>query len=225
MNSISVVVPTLNEAESIEKCLAALQDLRELGHEVIVVDGDSDDATCTLAEPLADKVLTTKRGRAKQLNYGVKQASGNYYFFLHADTLINDMVVRELLELSKSESEWGRFDVQLSGEHCLYRLIEFCMNTRSRLTGIATGDQGMFCEKKLFEAVEGFPDIELMEDITLSGNLKNIKPPICSRVKVTTSSRRWEKDGIVKTVFKMFLFRLRYALGAKPEKLAREYDG
>ncbi|NKB38998.1 MAG: glycosyltransferase [Gammaproteobacteria bacterium] len=225
MKFVSVIIPTLNEAGSIQQCLLTLQSLREQGHEVILVDGGSHDSTCVLAAPLVDKLMTGKKGRAHQLNYGAQQAGGHLLLFLHADTLLNEAVRTELLEIASHESVWGRFDVQLSGDHYLYRGIEFCMNTRSRITGIATGDQAIFCNKKLFEEVGGFPEIELMEDITLSANLKKIKWPICSREKVITSSRRWDREGIVKTVLKMLLYRLRYALGAKPEKLAREYDG
>ncbi len=225
MKIVSIVIPALNEAQVIQKCLMSLQALRELGHEVILVDGGSHDATCALALPLVDKLLTAKRGRALQLNHGARQASGDLLVFLHADTLLNEEVRAELLEIAKRESVWGRFDVQLSGEHYLYRVIEFFMNLRSRLTGIATGDQGMFCDKKLFETIGGFPEIGLMEDITLSSNLKKIQGPLCSRKKVLTSSRRWEEGGIVKTVLKMFLFRIRYAFGTKSEKLSREYDG
>lgn len=224
MKTVSIVIPTLNEANIIRKCLLALQPLREQGHEVILVDGGSHDTTCELAQALVDKLLSTARGRAEQLNYGAGQASGDLLLFLHADTLLDEKVRAELLEIARRDSVWGRFDVQLSGEHYLYRVIEFFMNTRSRLTGIATGDQAMFCDKKLFKTAGGFPEIELMEDITLSSHLKKLKPPICSRAKVLSSSRRWEEGGIVRIVLKMLLLRLRYALGAKPEKLAREYD-
>ncbi|MFT7461194.1 MAG: rSAM/selenodomain-associated transferase 2 [Planctomycetota bacterium] len=224
MIKISIIVPCLNEAASIQSCLSSLQFLRANGHEVIVVDGSSNDATVSLAKDMADYVLVAPRGRARQLNFGADKATGSLLLFLHADTLLPEDAEARLNEVVGSEFLWGRFDVRLSGAHILFRLIEYFMNIRSRVTGIATGDQAIFVSRELFEYVGGFPDIELMEDIAFSKKLKKMASPICLRDKVLTSSRRWEKVGIIKTVFKMSLLRLRYALGVKPDKLARDYE-
>ena len=225
MSSISIIVPVLNEADCIESCLQSLQSLRKHYLEVILVDGGSEDDTRILAKPLVDKLLETDKGRARQLNFGAQNASGELLVFLHADTLLSEQACVELLRLSGEARIWGRFDVKLSGKHYLFRIIEFFMNLRSRLSGIATGDQVIFCSRSLFEDAGGFPDIALMEDISFSSRLKKMIAPVCCREKVLTSSRRWEEKGIVKTMIKMQCLRLRYALGASPEILATEYDG
>ena len=224
MNKLSIIVPTLNESAFISSCLASLAPLRKQGHEVIVVDGGSNDTTISLSEDLADHVLPAPRGRAGQLNYGASKATGDLLLFLHADTLLPNNAVVELQKLAVTDLVWGRFDVRLSGSNPLFRVVEYFMNTRSRLTGIATGDQAIFVSRELFEKVSGFPEIELMEDITLCRNLKEFCLPVCLRLKVLTSSRRWEQYGIIKTIINMSLLRLRYALGANPERLSREYD-
>jgi len=222
---ISVIVPALNEAELIQTCLAALKPFSDQGHEVLVVDGGSSDGTAALAEDRATRVLACPGGRTRQQNHGAANARGDLLVFVHADTLLPYGALEALLKIAGQQRVWGRFDVRLSGAHPLFRVIEYCMNLRSRLSGIATGDQAIFVSRALFEAAGGFPDIPLMEDIALSANLKKYRPPLCSRLRVITSSRRWEQHGILITMLKMFSLRLRYALGTGPEKLAREYEG
>jgi len=224
VQKISIIIPTLNEATSIQCCLPSLKSFQKNGHEIIVVDGGSNDLTTTLAQQYADYVLCGPKGRAKQLNVGSKKASGDLFIFLHADTVLPEKTENLLQRIAKDERVWGRFDVQLSGTKLLFRIIEFFMNIRSRVTGIATGDQAIFVSRELFERAGGFPEIELMEDILFSVNLKKICSPVCLKEKVITSSRRWEKHGIIRTIFKMSFLRLRYAFGASPEKLARLYD-
>jgi rSAM/selenodomain-associated transferase 2 len=221
---ISIIIPTLNEAEFISVCLTALQLLRERGHEVIVVDAASNDATVSLCENRVDLVLSTARGRARQLNLGAQKASGDLLLFLHVDSLLPANAGEVLEGIMDSKPIWGRFDIRLSGSKLLFRVIEYFMNMRSRLTGIATGDQAMFVSRQLFELVGGFPQIELMEDISISSKLKKICQPICLKEKVQASSRRWEQNGILKTVLKMWSLRLRYAIGVSPERLARDYE-
>ena len=204
--------------------LSSLQSLRLSGHEVIVVDGGSQDTTEMLAQPLSDQFIRGPRGRARQLNAGARIAKGDILLFLHADTLLPESADLLIIdELRVSNKSWGHFDVILSGGHPLLRVVECLMNWRSRLTGIATGDQGIFMKKELFERVGGFPEIELMEDIALSKILKRYGAPLCLRQKVITSSRRWERNGILHTIFLMWRLRLAYALGADPDRLARSY--
>ncbi len=221
---LSLIIPALNEADGIESCLTPLQRFRDQGHQVILVDGGSADATRELAGPLVDRLLQGGKGRALQMNAGAAAADGDVLVFLHADTLIV-FDIAGLLENALGKGEgWGRFDVRLSGRHFLLRVVEFLMNARSRYSGIATGDQAMFVSADLFRRCGGFREIPLMEDIELCARLRACSPPVCLRERVITSSRRWERDGILRTVFKMWRLRLRYALGADPRLLAREYE-
>lgn len=204
--------------------LGALQDLRERGHEVIVVDGGSQDGTPRLAAPLADRVLATPRGRMVQMNAGAGVAEGEALLFLHADTRLPDRA-DELIACALVAREWGRFDVRIDSGHRALRVVGFMMNLRSRLTGIATGDQAMFVRRASFEALGGFPALALMEDIALSTSLRRKGPPACLRAKVLTSGRRWERGGILSTVLLMWRLRLMYFLGADPRRLERIYRG
>ncbi|MDD3518793.1 MAG: TIGR04283 family arsenosugar biosynthesis glycosyltransferase [Chromatiales bacterium] len=220
---ISVVVPALNEASAIVDTLSRLQTLRDRGHEIIVVDGGSDDETSVLAQPLADRVITSARGRARQMNEGAAAAEGDVLWFLHADTHAPLGAERALVSAVQTGAQWGRFDVRLSGHHPLLPVIAGMMNLRSRLTGIATGDQGMFVTRAAFDAAGGFPDIPLMEDIALSRALRRVAWPACLRMQLLTSGRRWETHGVWRTVLLMWRLRAAYWLGADPAELARRY--
>ncbi len=224
MHPLSIVVPVLDEAEGVAAFLSALAPLRARGAELIVVDGGSCDGTPDLARPHVDSVIAAPRGRAAQMNAGARAARGNVLLFLHADTVLPDNADVLIAEgLGTYTAVWGRFDVRIDGQRPLLKLIAATMNLRSRLTGIATGDQAIFVRKQTFESLGGFPDIPLMEDIALSKALKRRSPPVCLRARVTTSGRRWEKHGIVATVLLMWRLRLAYFLGANPAGLARRY--
>lgn len=220
---ISVIIPALNEAGSIEETLLPLQAWRQQGHEIIVADGGSQDNTRTLALPLADQVVNSPRGRANQMNSGANMATGDVLLFLHADTQL-PIEAPKLIRNALKQKPWGRFDVSLSGRHTMFRVIEFMMNHRSRLTGIATGDQAIFVARDLFEKLNGFAKIPLMEDIDLSKRLKSFSHPACIRHKLITSSRRWEQYGIFKTILLMWQLRLAYFFGAEPEQLKKRYQ-
>lgn len=220
---ISVVVPVLNEAGRIVETLDALQAMRGRGHEVVIADGGSADGTTELARPLADRLVSSPRGRARQMNAGARAASGDVLWFLHADTVAMPEADRLILEALGQTGNWGRFDVRLSGRHRMLRVVETMMNLRSCLTGIATGDQGVFVRRGIFDAVAGFADIPLMEDIALSRRLKRYGRPACVRGRLTTSSRRWERNGVARTIAVMWWTRLAYFLGADPGKLAQAY--
>jgi rSAM/selenodomain-associated transferase 2 len=220
---LTIVVPSLGEAAGIAAALQALAPLRRAGHEVIVVDA-GDDGTVDLARSRADQVLRSPPGRARQMNRGAAAASGDVLVFLHADTRLPPGADGTILQgLAASGRSWGRFDVRLSGRGPALRVIERLMSWRSRLTGIATGDQAIFVARELFEAVGGFPEIALMEDVALSRRLKREGPPLCLREAVVTSSRRWERHGVLRTVLLMWWLRLRYFFGADPRRLARDY--
>ena len=221
---LSIIVPVLNEAAVIRDTLEPLQTLRETGHEVIVVDGGSHDDTVKIARDLADNILESESGRSRQMNLGATYASGDTFLFLHADTLLPPRVDIIFNSFSNEDEFWGRFDVSLSGRHWMFRIIEWLINQRSRHSGIATGDQAIFMSASLFHQVKGYPEITLMEDIAISRLLKKIYPPHCLRHRVITSSRRWEDNGIILTVFKMWKLRMLYTLGADPNSLARDYE-
>jgi len=219
---ISVVVPALNEARGIVGCLEALAPLRAHGHEVVVVDGGSDDGTVELARPLADRVLTAPRGRALQMNAGARAASGDALLFLHADVHLPEGangMVREALATRR----WGRFDVALDSPRALLALVGAMMNLRSRLTGIATGDQALFVRRDVFESAGGYAEIPLMEDVELSARLRRLGRPACLRARVLVSARRWEARGALRTIVLMWRLRLAHYLGADPGRLAERY--
>ena len=225
-SSLSIVIPTLNEAAGIVAFLDALQLLRERGTEVILADGGSSDGTVSRATALVDRVVSSARGRALQMNAGAAVANGDVLLFLHADCALPDDAARLIADgLRSSRRRWGRFDVRLSGTAPLLRVVEWMMNRRSRLTGICTGDQALFVERPLFESVHGFPALALMEDLAISRALKRDSAPLCLKAKVTASSRRWEKHGVWRTVMLMWRLRLAYFFGAKPERLAQIYHG
>jgi rSAM/selenodomain-associated transferase 2 len=224
MSGISIILPVLNEAAHIAACLDALQPLRGQHCELIIADGGSQDRTVALAEPLADRVIISPKGRAAQMNTGAQQASNAILWFLHVDSQPPPAAANLIsAALSDPHCHWGRFDVRLSGRQTGLRVVETLMNVRSRLTGIATGDQGIFVRREQFEQVGGYPPIALMEDIALSRSLKRHSRPVCLRQPLITSSRRWERDGIARTILLMWRLRLAYFLGVDPERLARIY--
>ncbi len=222
--SLSIIIPVLDEEAEIADALAALAPLRSRGVETIVVDGGSRDQTVALAAPLADRVIAAPRGRAAQMNAGAAAAMGDVLLFLHADTRLPAAADRLALDgLARSSRQWGRFDVRISGRHPLLRVVAALMNIRSRLTGIATGDQAIFVRRDLFERVGGFPAIPLMEDVALSRLLKRTGEPLCLAPRAITSGRRWERRGVMRTILLMWRLRLAYSLGAAPTRLARLY--
>jgi rSAM/selenodomain-associated transferase 2 len=224
MSKLSIIMPVLNEGESIAAALDALADLRARGTEVIVVDGGSRDATVQRARPRADRVVLASRGRALQMNAGAEQASGDVLLFLHADTRVPADADHVMLKgLERSGRVWGRFDVKIDGRSPVLLVVAWFMNLRSRLTGIATGDQATFVRRGAFQAVGGFPAIALMEDIALCKQLKRVSRPLCLRERVITSGRRWEKKGVLSTIILMWHLRLAYFFGADPKELARQY--
>jgi len=227
---ISIVVPALNEAQVIRNTLLALQNGRGDSHEIIVVDGGSKDGTPEVCVPLADIVVLSPPGRAVQMNNGAQLANHDLYWFVHADTIVpGDAIalIRDALGHSRKTTTtcWGRFDVRFDSKLSAFSVIAWFMNKRSCLTGIATGDQCIFVTRSAFDSVGGFPDQLLMEDVELSSRLRKISAPACIHMPVITSCRRWQQNGIVKTVLLMWKLRLAYFFGASPESLASLYRG
>ncbi len=219
---ISIIIPVLNEADNIVALLSSLEPLRTAGHEVVVVDAGSIDETRERAAPLCDQVITSHKGRALQMNTGAQQATGEMLWFLHADSILPAATLEAAPHLFKKH-RWGRFDIRLSGKRWTYRVIERMMNLRSRITGIATGDQAIFVERNLFWSVGGYPEIPLMEDIALCKKLGKKTLPAIITHRVQTSSRRWEQNGLLPTVLLMWWLRLQYFLGRDPEFLVKKY--
>jgi rSAM/selenodomain-associated transferase 2 len=224
MPQLSIILPVLDEAATIADALAALAPYRARGAEVIVVDGGSRDATAQAARPLADKVIAAPCGRGSQMNAGAAAAQGALLLFLHADTRLPPEADSLVLEaLARTKRAWGRFDVTIAGRSPFLRVVAAMMNLRSRLTGIATGDQAIFMTRETFARAGGFPDIALMEDIVMSRRLKTVSAPACLSARVTTSGRRWDRDGVVRTILMMWRLRFAFFLGAEPARLARRY--
>jgi rSAM/selenodomain-associated transferase 2 len=221
MRTLSFIIPTLDEQEGIVELLRRLRD-RFPASELIVVDGGSGDDTVARAMPLCDQLLIGDRGRALQMNLGARVAAGDYLCFLHADSFpgCDESLLSWYLERGPG---WGFCRVRLSGSHWLFRVIEWFMNHRSRLTRVGTGDQMLFLSRDLFRETGGFDAIPLMEDVAYCKRLRRLDKPLIVAEPVTTSSRRWEEQGIAATVVRMWLLRLAYALGASPARLRRYY--
>jgi rSAM/selenodomain-associated transferase 2 len=222
---LTIIVPVLDEASGIAACLAPMQAMRGRGAQVLAVDGGSRDATRTLAAPHADRVIESPRGRARQMNAGAEAAAGDVLLFVHADTILPTDADIAIARAVADGARWGRFDVTIAGADALLPMVAAMMNARSRLTGIATGDQAIFARSDEFRAAGGYAEIPLMEDVALCKQLKRASRPRCLRERVVTSGRRWERQGTLKTIFLMWRLRMAYALGADPGRLARRYDG
>ena len=225
---ISLILPFLDEAASLPATLANLASARAAPNdfEVIAVDGGSQDESVSILDRHRDiRILRVPPGRAAQMNAGAAVATGDILLFLHADSWLPVDAVAAITTALSAGARWGRFDVTIAGKPLILRVIASMMNVRSRLTGIATGDQGIFVTRDAFNEVGGFPPIALMEDIALSKALKRLAgPPACLRQRIVTSGRRWEHRGPWRTIVTMWRVRLAYALGADPERLARIYS-
>jgi rSAM/selenodomain-associated transferase 2 len=221
---VSIIIPVLNEAEHIADTLISLASYRSQGHEVVVIDGGSNDDTVSISQQYADRVLRSDAGRAMQMNSGIDEASGDALLFLHADTRLPADAVAKLIHALEDGYFWGRFNVRLSGKHFMFRIIERMMNLRSCITGIATGDQAIFVSHESIEIVGAYPRLTLMEDIVFSKRLRELGRPACIRQQVVTSSRRWEDKGILRTMLLMWRLRLLFFLGVPADRLARQYQ-
>jgi rSAM/selenodomain-associated transferase 2 len=221
---ISIIVPVLNEASGIAGFLQSLASIQTDSVEIMVVDGGSTDQTAMLASPHVSRVIQSVKGRALQMNAGATVARGSVLLFLHADTQLPAGALQAIDRVITQGASWGRFDVSINGRSPWLKLVSTLMNWRSRLTGIATGDQAMFVTRLAFDAVGGFAPIALMEDIALSTALKKLSPPACLLQRVVTSGRRWEQHGVLRTIVLMWRLRLAYFLGADPNQLARRYQ-
>ena len=224
--TLSIIIPTLDEAARLPGLLDALAPARARGAELIVVDGGSSDGTAAVAQARDVPVVWSPPGRAKQLQAGAHASSGEALWFLHADSDVDPMCDQHIVwGLAESQRGWGRFAIRLAGRHPMLRVVARAMNLRSRLSGIATGDQGIFVTRALLERVGGIPQLPLMEDVELSSRLKAVCPPLCLSKRLTTSGRRWDEHGAFRTIALMWRLRFDYWRGIAPEDLAARYRG
>jgi rSAM/selenodomain-associated transferase 2 len=225
---LSIIIPVLNEAEALPAVLEHLASLGGCDSEVIVVDGGSEDGSRQAALRAGAQVISGERGRARQMNAGAAVAQGDIYLFLHADTLLPPTAWQAIEAAIRraggaGEHVWGRFDVRIAGSSFMLWVIARLMNWRSRLGGIATGDQAMFMTRRAFESAGGFPDQPLMEDVELSKRLRVLSRAICLPDRVVTSGRRWEKHGVWRTIWLMWRLRWLYWRGVPASELAELY--
>ena len=220
---VSIVIPVLNEAEHIADTLESLSEYRNQGHEIIVVDGGSVDNTVPISGPYADKLVHSDAGRATQMNRGIDVAQGDVLLFLHADTRLPDDAMSKAVSAIENGSFWGRFNVRLSGGFFIFRIIESMMNLRSCVTGVATGDQAIFVSRECIEIVGGYPRLPLMEDVVFSKQLRTLGRPACIASRAITSSRRWEEQGVMRTMLLMWRLRLLFFIGVPADKLEKHY--
>jgi len=219
--SVSIIIPVYNEASQLDGNLKKLFiDLKNSEIEVILSDGGSTDNTLTIAKQYPCKILSSEIGRARQMNTACDHANGEFLLFLHADSNLPDGWLKQV----QASQNWGFFPVRLSGRHWLLRIIESAINLRSRASKVATGDQGLYFRKSFFDDLKGFPDIPIMEDVAISKRARELSKPCIGRNPVVTSSRRWEQNGIVKTVVLMWGLRFAYWLGISPHRLHRIYQ-
>jgi rSAM/selenodomain-associated transferase 2 len=222
MQRLTIIVPTLNEAALIVRTLQSLAPLRARGAGIIIADGGSTDGTVPLARALADAIVTVRHGRGAAMNAAAQRARGDALVFLHADTLL-PRDADALIAAALAQRAWGRFDIRIAGRHPLLALIARLINWRSRLTGVASGDQAMFVRRAAFLAAGGFPDLPMLEDIAMARRLKRLCRPACIATPAVTSGRRWDHHGVVRTVVLMWVLRLAYYLGVAPARLRLYY--
>lgn len=223
MTQLSVVIPVLNDGKKLQATLEQLQYLRAEGVELVVVDGGSIDESLEVAAALSDQIVTANRGRAEQMNRGAKVALGQYLIFLHADSNLTSDILQCLSRWKKCDVKWGFFPLRLDSGKWIFRIIERAINIRSSLTSVATGDQCLFFQRQFFEQIGGFPSIALMEDVAVSKRARAFSQPSVESRPIQTSARRWQKNGVAKTVLLMWTLRLGYSLGVSPSYLASIY--
>jgi rSAM/selenodomain-associated transferase 2 len=224
LKTLSVIVPMLNEAATIASMLHALRRGAP-NAEIVVVDGGSSDASVAIARPLCDALISASRGRACQMNAGARASHGDALVFVHADTIVPSTFAADIASaLADPAVVGGRFDVQLDASTLPYQIIGAMISLRSRISRTGTGDQAIFVRRDVFDRLGGFPDFELCEDLEFSRRLKRAGRVACLRARVTTSARRWSRDGVVRTVIRMWLIRAMYLAGVPPARLKRMYS-
>lgn len=221
--TITVVVPMFNERRELPDLVQHLLTLKHEGAEIVLIDGASNDGSAALARASGLLVIDSRRGRARQMNAGAQIATSDVLLFLHADTRLPNGAISHINDALAHGAVWGRFDVCISGKSIWLKVIARLINLRSRWSGIATGDQAIFVKRDAFNAVDGFPDQPLMEDIELSCRLKRLGKPACLPGPAVTSGRRWQTHGVWPTIVLMWRLRWDYWRGVSAETLAERY--
>jgi len=218
---LSIIIPVLDEESTIA---STLKSLGSFPVEAIVVDGGSQDRTADIAGQMQVRVIASSRGRARQMNTGAAAAQGDVLLFLHADTRLPSSAIGDVVSaLDDPRYVGGRFDLRLDHSGIIFRLIGSLISLRSRLTRIATGDQAIFVRRGIFDAINGFPEIPILEGIAFCRNLKKMGKVACLRTQVVTSARRWQKDGVGRTILKMWVLKFLFLIGVSPFRLKRFY--
>lgn len=224
MPSFSIIVPVLNEGILLTHHYNKFKKFLDDGHEVIIIDGGSEDDSVKISKNIGCKTFVTKSSRGFQQHFGVQQCTKEILLFLHADTsLPGDAFTLIHQALTDTKKKWGRFDITFSNTNMIYKIIAWLMNNRSCITGIITGDHVIFTTRSIYFESGGFADIPIMEDIEISKRLKLISKPICLKQKVVTSSRKWEQQGVFKTIIKMWCLRALFFFGVSSKTLVKLY--
>lgn len=224
MSKLSLIVPVLNEESNLVKQRTTFNNLIKIGHEIIVVDGGSEDKSLEIAKDIGCVCLQTKSSRGFQLQAGAEKCSNEVLVFLHADTQLPTNFVTNIQQsLINTNKHWGRFNVTFTNPSLAFKIVALFMNTRTCLTSVVTGDHVIYVRRDTYFELGGFADIPLMEDIEFSKRLRKHSRSVCLKDRVITSSRKWEKNGILKTIISMWQFRLLYFFGASPSSLAKRY--
>ena len=222
--TLSVIIPSLNEGDSLRLNLQRLQVLRSCGYEVILIEAGDSRLNLDEKTEFCDLVLQSELGRAKQMNLGAKFASGKWLLFLHADTRLPAGFELSISKtLSNPSFLWGWFDVSFDVSGLSYSVIAKLMNIRARLTSVSTGDQTLVVNNGLFRKLKGFADIPIMEDIEITSRLRRYAKPVVIRGFVTTSARRWQREGVLRTILLMWSLRFLFFIGVSPRKLVNYY--
>ncbi len=238
MTTVSIIIPILNEADNLIFLFENIISLNPAPQQIIIVDGGSTDHSIEVVKALIIDFLSNKKsdikwqiiestaGRAVQMNAGAAQATSDVLLFLHADTQLPMTAINDIsLAMKKTDNnyKWGRFDVRLDSRNLMLWLVAVMMNGRSRLTGIATGDQAIFIKNDLFKQIGGYPKQPLMEDVELCKSLQGIAKPACLSSKVITSARRWQQYGTWQTILLMWQLRFDYWRGESAESIKQRY--
>ena len=239
MATVSIIIPVLNEAGNLAHLFTNINKLNPKPQQVILVDGGSTDDSIDIIRIFINELMPdnnrkidwqmteSKSGRALQMNTGAALATAEILLFLHADTQLPIDAIESISEATK-RAEWGRFDVQIDSRQLMLKLVSQMINWRSKLSGIATGDQAIFISQSLFEQIGGYPNQALMEDVELcnqlkSTQLKDIAKPACLKNKVITSARRWQQHGTWRTILLMWHLRFDYWRGVSADNIKQRY--